>query len=262
MQINPFHVSPNPLSIHRTASLTAAIAKTEYVLQNGLGLTAVVADYGLGKSMLCRFIHQTFDADERYSVVLISTPVFPSEFALVKAICAELDLPARRSLTAQLETLRAFLVENYQANRRTILLIDEANKLKSRDLEILRAVLNYETFEEKLISIALFGSLQLRRLILEDENKPLYSRIAAPSTLDTMTPEDVAGLIHARQSFYQCQFPFTPDALGKLWAASNGVPRRALLIAGLAVKLYEMQGAKEITPDLIADAAAESSLEE
>lgn len=262
MSASVFHISPNPASLYRTASVDAVIAKTEYVLSNALGITCVIGDYGLGKSILCRYLHQTFDTQENYVTDLITTPVFASEFAMVKQICQDFGLPARRSLSAQMNELQGFLLDSYRAGRKVLLFVDEANRLKGRDLEILRACLNWETDDEKLISIALFGSPQLRELILSAENRPLYSRVIAPSTLDPMTPDEVRGLIETRQAHYKTRIPFAPGAHEKLWTLSNGVPRACLKIAGVANHLRGVVQAEAVTADLIEAAAKESSLED
>jgi general secretion pathway protein A len=262
LPVNPFHISPNPNSIHLTGSVKAVIAKAEYVITNSLGVTCILGDYGLGKSMLCRYLYQSFDSQtEEYVADLITTPVFSSEFAMVKHICQDFDLPARRSLSAQMEEMQGFLLENHKAGKKTVLFIDEANRLKSKDLEILRAFLNWETNEEKLLGIVLVGSLQLRDLILDEKNKPLYSRVVAPSTLDPMTPDEVKGLIETRQKFYETSIPFQNGAYQKLYTASNGVPRTCLKVAGLAVKLMELSGQSVVDGELIESAAEESMIE-
>ena len=56
---------------------------------------------------------------------------------MVKQIAQNFGLPARRSLSTQMNELQGFLLENFKANRKTLLLIDEANRLKIKDLEIL-----------------------------------------------------------------------------------------------------------------------------
>ena len=60
-----------------------------------------------------------------------------------------------------MDAIEEFLVSSQQAGKTTIVFIDEAQRLNMDSLELVRALLNYETNTEKLVQVVLSGQLEL-----------------------------------------------------------------------------------------------------
>lgn len=256
----PFSISPNPNSLYVTPSLKGVFHKVRYTLDKRQGLTCILGDIGLGKSTVLRFLHAEYDAREDIKTTLIPTPVFPSDFAMMKSICQDLGIPPKRSLADQQQALQDFLIEEYKAGKNIVVFIDEAQKLDNKMLEMIRAMLNLENYRHKLIQIVLAGQLELKDRLLTKKNEALKSRIFAHSLLSPLNAEEVSAMIDHRCQIAEVKNPFSKEAIETVYDLSGGVPRTALKLCALTYSLLELSGTDSATPELVEAAADEGIL--
>ena len=77
------------------------------------------------------------------------------------------------------DALHQFLLRNHRADRRTVLMIDEAQHLGFDVLEQIRMLTNLETDEKKLLQIILTGQPELASMLSRPELRQLNQRITA-----------------------------------------------------------------------------------
>ncbi len=258
----PFFISPSPTSLYLTPSLQATLAKVRFALNKRQGLSTVLGDVGLGKSSILRYLYAEYAAHETVTSTLIPTPTFPSEFAMLKSICLDFGLAPRRSLTAQLEELNSFLVEQYEAGRLVVLFIDEAQKLSNTQLEFVRDFLNFETNESKLIQIVLAGQLELRDRLLTPALKAIYSRLIGPCLLAPLTAPEIGEMIQHRCQLYRLENPFTQAAVERLFLFSAGVPRAALRLCAFSYEWARLSKSPKVEPEHVESAFQDLKIEE
>ena len=244
--------------LYLTPGLKAAQHKCRFVIDNYQGLTAIQGDIGLGKSSLLRHLYQSYASREDCTTALIHTPNFKSDFAFLKAICAEFDVPVRVSMQKQESELNAFLIQEYSQNRKVVLFIDEAQKLSGVQLELLRTLLNFETGQHKLIQIVIAAQLELRQKLADSSKRALRSRIFAPSTLDPLTEEETEKMIQFRCENADINNPFTPEAIRVLYTVTGGVPREILKTCAIGLELMRQQNLEQILPDMISTIRSEA----
>lgn len=257
---DPFSISPNPLYLYLTPALKATLHKIRYTINRRQGLTCVLGDVGYGKSTVLRFVFTEFDAREDVSARLISSPNYSSEFAFLKSISAEFDVPAKRSIVDQERELKAYLIDEYSAGRNVALFIDEAQRLSNKMLEIVRSMLNFETDDAKLIQIVLSGQIELRDRLVTEELKAIESRIIMPTVLNALSPGETIDMIDFRCKQAEIKQPFTRAAYQTIYEESGGIPRDALKICATAYEYMKMAEEEEIDPDLIRAATQEARL--
>jgi general secretion pathway protein A len=257
---DPFSISPNPLYLYLTPSLKATLHKIRYTINRRQGLTCVLGDVGYGKSTVLRFMYTEFDANENVTARLISSPNYTSEFAFLKSVSGEFDVPAKRSIIDQERELKAFLIEEFAAGRNVALFIDEAQRLSNKMLEIVRSMLNFETDDAKLIQIVLSGQLELRDRLVRDDLKAIESRIVMPTVLNALSPGELVDMIEFRCRQAEIKQPFTPAAFQTIYEESGGIPRDALKICATAYEYMRMAEETEIDPELITAATQQARL--
>jgi general secretion pathway protein A len=262
MQPTPFSVSPNPLTLYITDALEAVLFKVRFTVNRRQGLTILLGDNGLGKSTVVRYLHAEFDARDDVISMLVPTPDYSSEFAMLQALCINVGLPKRRSILAHQEELQQWLVTQYAEGRNVVWFIDEAQKLTHKMLEVVRTLLNYETGEEKLIQIVLAGQLELREKLLSDKQKALKSRLMPSSVLGTLTLAEMAAMLESRCKAGKIKNPFTPEVLERLYIVSQGIPRAVLRLCAFAYDLMLANKQQTVTVDLIGIAEHSVSLED
>lgn len=258
----PFSISPNPNNLYFTPALEAVLFRVRFTVEQRQGLTVILGDVGLGKSSLVRYLHVEFDASEDTVSILIPTPDFKSDYAMMATICGACGLPPRRSIQAHQRELEEWLGEQYVNERNVVLFIDEAQRLKPSMLESVRSLLNYETNEEKLLQVILAGQLELRDKLLSPAMKPLYSRMMAPSLLSPLTLDELSAMIDHRCELYKVANPFPPDTVEMLFKLTGGIPREALRLCAIAYEFSKLARAKEVSTELLSDAHAELQLRE
>jgi general secretion pathway protein A len=137
-----------------------------------------------------------------------------------------------------------FLYEkNLNENKTIVLIIDEAQKLSSTIIEILRIFLNYETNEHKLIQVVLFSQREILPKLLTLPN--FYDRIGFKYFLRPLSLPEIHEMIHYRLT--KAGWPsektlFTPKAIEKIANCSEGFLRKITQIchqALLKLVMYE-----------------------
>jgi general secretion pathway protein A len=255
----PFSISPNPLLLYLTPALNITMEKVRFVLDSRQGLTAILGDVGLGKSTVVRYLFNEYDSRTDVAATMIASPNFPSPFAFLKKICADFDVPAKRSLSAQEESLKGFLIELYRDDKLCVIFVDEAQRLPGPQLELVRTLLNFETDDTKLIQVVLSGQLELRQKLMDPTKKAIRSRIFAPSHLAALSLSETEDMLNFRCARAEVPIPFTRESYEAIYTLSGGVPRDILKVAAVA---YRFAGGASITPELCASAAKEALLAE
>jgi len=203
-------------------------------------------------------LYQSYASRDDCSTAFIHTPSFKSEFAFLKAVCSELDVPIRPSQQKQESELNAFLIGEYSADRRVVLFIDETQKLPGAQLELLRTLLNFETGQHKLIQIVIAAQLELRQKLADKSKKALRSRIFAPSSLDALTLEETEQMIAFRCEQAGVNNPFSSEAITEIYRLTGGIPREILKTCAIGVELMREAGLSIVEPEMIATIHSEA----
>jgi general secretion pathway protein A len=250
----PFSISPNPHFLYLTPSLKTTLIKVKYAIDHRQGLTAILGDVGMGKSSIVRKLFGEYVSREDVKAGLIPSPGFATEFAFLKGICKEFDVPFKRSQLDQEDVLRGFLIDLYTENKNCVVFIDEAQRLTGKQLEQVRTMLNFETDNAKLIQVVLSGQLELRDKLRDESKKAIRSRIFAPSLLDPLTHAETNEMIDFRCDQAGIENPFNQKVIEEIYKRTGGVPREVLKVCGLAYGFMQGLGLSEISTDLIEDA--------
>ena len=82
-----------------------------------------------------------------------------------------------------LDIFKMYLFTNALEQKKTVvLIIDEAQTLKSSLIELLRQLINYETNDINLLQLVLFGQEELRNTLARPRLQNFRSRIVMAST--------------------------------------------------------------------------------
>lgn len=258
---DPFSISPNPNSLFITPNLKAVLYQARGTINRRQGLVALLADAGMGKSTIMRFLYSEFDARDDVIATFIPTPQFPSLFAMMKSISADFGIEPRRSLIEQTDLLQEFLALQYSEGRNVVLFIDEAQLLTNTILEGIRGLLNFETNNAKLIQVVLAGQLELKKRLDAERNKAIKSRIHSYALLNPLTDIEMRQMIEYRCKVAEIVSPFTAEALDRIYEITKGIPRHVLKICDKAFDYMHLNEADKVTIDYIDPAAEDAAVE-
>ncbi len=261
LQEEPFTSSPNPRFLYTSHQHLVALQKTSYVVSAQKGLCVVFGDTGTGKTTLSRLLYQQF-LDMGFTTALITNPSYPTPNQLLRTIMQEFDYPKfGRSYKASLDRLKEFLIQqSIQEGKTLVLIVDEAQTLKSSMLEFLRQLLNYETNEQKLLQLVLFAQNELRPKLKRKQN--FNNRVALKSSLEPLSLEDSEEMLKFRWKIAGgTKFPFTAEGLKALYDCSNGVPRTQIILADNTLLSAFLEKQKVIDHTLVSRVAEDQEIE-
>lgn len=252
----PFSTSPDPAFFYESASHNAALYRLQIAIKLKRGMSLILGDVGIGKTTLSRRLFQLLKGEEKVSSHLILNPMFESEAELLTALLKLFRIPTQSaplSVVESLETIERFLFEQgVREDRTVVLLIDEAQRLSPSSLEVLRALLNYETNEFKLLQLILMAQMELLPRIRGVMN--FWDRISLRYVINPLDEVDTEAMItfRLRQAGYDSRKSlFTARAINEIYHFSKGYPRRIARLCHDALEQLAVSGKEDIDDIII-----------
>jgi putative secretion ATPase (PEP-CTERM system associated) len=257
LQELPFRLSPDPQFLYLSKHHARAKAYMESTIWFTDGFVVITGEIGAGKTTLI----ETFLRELEKDVVVAQinqTQVTAVEF--LQTVLAQFGFsPFKMKKAELLTTLNTFLIEQYAAGRKVLLIVDEAQNLSDRVLEEIRMLSGVETTKEKVLRIILAGQPELNDKLNSPELIQLAQRIRLRFHLTPLSSSDARAYIEhrlevagsgGRQIFDDDTFPFIHRYTG-------GVPRLINTLCDTA-----MMGAYAIDKDTIGLSDLHNAIEE
>ena len=255
LEREPFSTSPDPAFFYESAAHKAVLYRLQIAIRLKRGLSLILGDVGVGKTTLSRKLLQVLKEQEQTSSHLILNPIYQSESEFLKALLKLFRIPASSeplSVVEALEQIEHYLFEKGVENGQTVvLLVDEAQRMNSFSLEVLRTLLNYETNEYKLLQLVLMGQMELLPLVKGMKN--FWDRISLRYVINPLDEEETRSLITFRlqhAGFSTGKDLFTKEAIREIYHYTQGYPRRIAAICHDALEQVVMLG-KDVIDETI-----------
>jgi general secretion pathway protein A len=254
----PFSLSPDPDYLYPSRVHTEALSYLRYGIEGRAGFVVITGEIGSGKTTLLQTALR--GVDQRTTVArLVSTMLDDRE--LLEAIMLDfgLDPPAGRSKPHLLRDLARFLVDQRQAGRLPLLIIDEAQNLSETALEEVRMLSNLETEKSKLIQIVLIGQPNLHDVLNRPGLEQLRQRVTVRYHLRPLDPGETAAYINhrLRKAAIGAPLVFSAEVTDLIAGASHGVPRKINVIADAVLLFGYGEDTRIIDTALVRDVIAD-----
>lgn len=253
----PFGVTPEPRFLFLGASHREALASLFCGVEADRGFIVLTAHPGMGKTTLTFQLLEKLRRTARTSFVF-QTQCNSREF--FQYLLDDLDADsAGMDFVSMHNKLNDILFQEWQAGRRVVLAIDEAQNLDSAVLETIRLLSNFEKPGAKLLQIVLIGQPQLAHKLADPALLQLKQRIAVFARIEPFNPEDTSRYIAHRLEVagYCGNSLFTAGALRLIAERSQGIPRNINNLCFSALSLGCAMGRKRIDVELIREASAD-----
>jgi general secretion pathway protein A len=252
----PFSISPDPRYLYLTPQHREALAKTQYIVNQKGGLAVIYGDVGHGKTTVARRLYHLFKEDQKIQTALLITPDLKTDSALLRRVMAEFGVPPRRSHALSLAAFQDFAAKAFAQDTTLVLMVDEAQQMTSRMMELIRVFLNFETDTQKFLQILLLGQNELATTL--DKMPAIKSRVAMFGALTNLTRHDMEAMFDFRwKAAGGTQHPFSAEALDVLYDLSRGRPREVNKLANESLIRAFVSEQNEVSPEMVRGAAHE-----
>jgi general secretion pathway protein A len=248
----PFELTPNPRHLVITETHREALSNLHYAIAGQKGVTLLVGEAGVGKTTVIRAAVQK--QSERTHCIHITNPALTrSEFVELLAMQFGLSDRARASKAAFLQELEQHLLELRAAQERTVLILDEAQRLSRELMEEVRLLANLETDEEKLLTLVIAGQPEVALRLNRRSMQQLKQRVTLRCTLRPLTVPETAAYISSRitSAGGAPGNVFTREAVGLITQYARGLPRTINVISDNALLGGFAAGKRPVTREIV-----------
>lgn len=223
LNAKPFALTPDPEFLYLSPQHARALTLLEYGLESHAAFGLLTGEIGSGKTTVVRRLTRGLDGRVTLGLISNSHAGFGSvhEWAL-----SAFDLKVSGSKVARYDRLVHFFIDEYAKDRRSVLVVDEAQNLDFKLLEELRLLSNVNSEKDLILQIFLVGQPELRKTLAEPRLKQLAQRISVDFHLRPLTLEDTHSYVQHRLKLAGASTHiFVSGAVDLVHEKSGGVPR-------------------------------------
>jgi general secretion pathway protein A len=231
----PFHITPDPRFLFLSSKHREAMELLCFGVSKRKGFIVLTGEVGTGKTTLCRVLLEKLPSSVETALIL--NPLL-SDHDLLKTITGDFGLNVEGgSAKAHIDRLNEFLLEIASRGGNAVVIIDEAQNLSPRALEMLRLLSNLETEKEKLLQIIMVGQPELKDKLQLPQLRQLNQRVIVRYHLNPLDIKETGAYIQSRLFVAggSGTVRFTEEAVEKVYAASSGIPRMINIICDRAL---------------------------
>ncbi len=221
----PFTLLPDPDFLFWSRQHVRAFSVLEYGIVSRAPITVITGDVGAGKTTLVQKLLKSIEDDVTLGLVSNATGDRGELLHWVlNSLSIEVDVET--PYVSLFQKFQDFLVEEYAAGRRVILIFDEAQNMDVERLEELRMLTNVNSNKDELLQLVLVGQPELRQLISRPDLRQFAQRVTANYHLKAMDRETTIGYIaHRLKVAGGTGEEFTEEARSRIYDVTGGVPR-------------------------------------
>jgi len=223
----PFQLSPDAKFFYPSVEHKRALSFLQYGLSQADGFIVITGNVGTGKTTLVQTLLADLDDADLKIATIVSSNL--RDHDLLEMVAHNIGVPVTdQSKAALLRDLESNFIEQAEANRRILLIVDEAQNLPPESVEELRMLSNFQIDGRPLVQIFLLGQQEFRTTLLSEGFEQLRQRIIATYHLNPLTEADTKTYIEHRLKVagWEERPSFADDAYTAIYEFCEGVPRR------------------------------------
>jgi general secretion pathway protein A len=219
----PFAQRPDPRFVFLAPPHRTTLMMLEDMLAGETALCLVTGQAGSGKTTL---IHYLLTRIRRPTNVGMVTGA-QAGASLLRSVFASFELEARSRRDARLaKQFRLFVRDERVRGHHVVLIVDDAERLNSRELQTLSELLRDINSKGTQLQVILVGQRPLRGVIRSPELLRLTEQVGADCDVGELSPVDTRRYIYHRLRVAGGRLStFTETAILRVHEVSGGIPR-------------------------------------
>jgi len=253
----PFRLSPDPQFLFSSKQHSRAKAYMESSVWLADGFVILTGDIGCGKTTLIESFLESLPKDVVLAHIT-QTQLSPVQF--LQSVLVELGFqPFGMRKIELLSLLKEFLIEQYSAGRRVLIVIDEAQNLSRKVLEEIRLLSGIEAQKEKVLRIIIAGQPELGETLDSPRLEQLSQRIRLRFHIAALSKRETQEYIAHRLKIAGAgrQKIFADEALRLVFLYTGGVPRLINILCDSAMLCAFADEKKHVDEELLEAAVEE-----
>jgi type II secretory pathway predicted ATPase ExeA len=250
LSAKPFQISTDPRFLWLGPKHKEAIATLKYGVQQSKGFILLTGDVGTGKTTLVHALINLLPED-----VVVATLPDPglSREEFFHLVSRNFKLSETVSSKENFsDTFEDFLEQLAHERKTALLVIDEAQIMTSGLLEEVRLLINLGVDHKKGLTVLLVGQNELHTILTRPEARALESRVTISYHLNPLKLEETTAYInHRLRVAGTSEEIFTPAAIGRIHAFSQGFPRHINILCDLSLLFGFEEGKQQVDEDII-----------
>jgi type II secretory pathway predicted ATPase ExeA len=263
MRQRPFRSAPDSGSYYPATSHERALSQLLQAVAEDEGLALLTGGPGTGKTVLGHCVLDRLDGN--VTSAFLTQGHFGNRTGLLQALLYDLSLPYEGRSEQELRlALTDFLLKNYEAGQRAVLVIDEAQHLTPDLLEELRLLGNLEGRNGKALQVILLALPAIVETLRLPELAAFNQRLAVRTQVEPLGLHEAADYLvyHLRAAGARPENLVSDEALEVLARGTGGVPRLLNRAAHQALLLAYAAGATMLDAEAALEALSNLGLTE
>jgi type II secretory pathway predicted ATPase ExeA len=220
----PFTLIPDPEFLYLSRGHRTALNLLEYGLTGQAGFVVISGEVGSGKTTLVRRLLRLVGPETTIGLITNTHSAFGDLLEWI-ALAFDLDIKGKEKV-GRYQSFVDFLIEQYAVNRRTVLIVDEAQNLDVNQLEELRMLSNVNADKDQVLQIMLVGQPELLATLKRPDLRQFAQRVSVHYHLEPLALYETHAYIRHRLSAADGDPELFDDmACGAVHCFTEGVPR-------------------------------------
>ena len=227
LSADPFRLSPDPDFSFQHRTYRKAMTYMLHALQRAEGFIMITGQPGTGKTTLVGDLVSTLRSDQIAVAKIVSAQLTANDLLDLVAYSFNLD-PEGCSKAKVLFQIEDFLKQEHQQERRSLLIIDEAQGMGPEALEEVRLLTNIMVGNRQLLQIFLVGQEQLQDTVKSPSLQQLHQRLIAATHLEPLDTDDTRAYIKHRLRCVNWKGDplISTETYDQIQRYSHGIPRQ------------------------------------